>query len=150
MVWRAVLMRFYARRSVLSIVFFGLLAQLLLPTKKLAILLLARYGCGHGPVEWFDVMDWREASTGRTVMAAWIIWGTTSVFADMRSANAVSVGKTRLVYKWMHDDWALFLARPRRFDKSLLLAYLWKRRDLFVRALGSGGYLPINMITESL
>ncbi|MBQ9243312.1 MAG: ATP-binding protein [Proteobacteria bacterium] len=68
-------------------------------------------------------------------MAARNIRVTTSDFANMRNDKAVYVDKTRLIYKMVHDDRAFFLARPRRFGKSLLIsvlqAYFEGRRELF-------------------
>ena len=54
-------------------------------------------------------------------MAARNIRVTTSDFSNMRKDHAVYVDKTRLVYEMVHDDRAFFLARPRRFGKSLLV-----------------------------
>ena len=68
-------------------------------------------------------------------MAARNIRVTTSDFANMRNDKAVYVDKTRLIYEMVHDDRAFFLARPRRFGKSLLVsvlqAYFEGRRELF-------------------
>lgn len=68
-------------------------------------------------------------------MAARNIRVTTSDFSNMRKDHAVYVDKTRLVYEMVHDDRAFFLARPRRFGKSLLVsvlqAYFEGRRELF-------------------
>ncbi|MBR4986143.1 MAG: ATP-binding protein [Proteobacteria bacterium] len=68
-------------------------------------------------------------------MAARNIRVTTSDFANMRNDKAVYVDKTRLIYEMVHDDRAYFLARPRRFGKSLLVsvlqAYFEGKRELF-------------------
>ncbi len=53
----------------------------------------------------------------------------------MRNDHAIYVDKTRLIYEMVHDDRAFFLARPRRFGKSLLVsvlqAYFEGKRELF-------------------
>ena len=68
-------------------------------------------------------------------MAARNIRVTTSDFVNMRQDRAVYVDKTRLIHALVHDDRAFFLARPRRFGKSLLVsvlqAYFEGRRALF-------------------
>ena len=60
---------------------------------------------------------------------------TTSDFRNIRSDKAIYVDKTRLVYELVHDGRAMFLSRPRRFGKSLLVsvlqAYFEGRRELF-------------------
>lgn len=56
-------------------------------------------------------------------------------FATMREAGLVYVDKSDLIYRLVRDPKKYFLARPRRFGKSLLLstieAYFLGRRDLF-------------------
>lgn len=60
---------------------------------------------------------------------------STSDFGNLRRDGAVYVDKTVLVYALAHEDRAIFLSRPRRFGKSLLVsvleAYFEGRRDLF-------------------
>ena len=60
---------------------------------------------------------------------------STSDFGNLRRDGAVYVDKTALVYALAHEDRAIFLSRPRRFGKSLLVsvleAYFEGRRDLF-------------------
>ena len=56
-------------------------------------------------------------------------------FAKLREENYVYVDKTALVYELVCKSVPIFLSRPRRFGKSLLLstieAYFLGRRDLF-------------------
>ncbi len=56
-------------------------------------------------------------------------------FEKLRSRNAIYVDKTALIYKLVHELTVCFLARPRRFGKSLLVstlrAYFEGRKDLF-------------------
>ena len=60
---------------------------------------------------------------------------STSDFGNLRRDGAVYVDKTALVYALAREDRAIFLSRPRRFGKSLLVsvleAYFEGRRDLF-------------------
>ena len=60
---------------------------------------------------------------------------TTSDFRNIRSDKAIYVDKTHLVYDLVHDGRAIFLSRPRRFGKSLLVsvlqAYFEGRGELF-------------------
>ena len=60
---------------------------------------------------------------------------STSDFGNLRRDGAVYVDKTALVYALAREDRAVFLSRPRRFGKSLLVsvleAYFEGRRDLF-------------------
>ena len=60
---------------------------------------------------------------------------TTSDFGNIRRSNGIYVDKTSLIYEMVHDDFAIFLSRPRRFGKSLLVsvlqAYFEGRRELF-------------------
>ena len=57
-------------------------------------------------------------------MAARNIRVTTSDFVNMRQDRAVYVDKTRLIHALVHDDRAFFLARPRRFGKTLNMSML--------------------------
>ncbi len=56
-------------------------------------------------------------------------------FEKLRRRNAIYVDKTALIYKLVHELTVCFLARPRRFGKSLLVstlkAYFEGRKDLF-------------------
>lgn len=56
-------------------------------------------------------------------------------FSEIRERGYVYVDKTRQIYELTHTSKYVFLSRPRRFGKSLLLttieAYLLGRRDLF-------------------
>ncbi|MBR4911331.1 MAG: ATP-binding protein [Bacteroidales bacterium] len=56
-------------------------------------------------------------------------------FSKIRESNAIYVDKTALVYKLAHDAPVYFLARPRRFGKSLLIStlddYFSGRKELF-------------------
>ncbi len=56
-------------------------------------------------------------------------------FKKLRSLNAVYVDKTDLVYKLANTSAAVFLSRPRRFGKTLLVStlkyYFEGRKDLF-------------------
>ena len=60
---------------------------------------------------------------------------TTSDFGNLRRDNAIYVDKTPLIFDLVHDDRAIFLSRPRRFGKSLLVsvlqAYFEGRKELF-------------------
>ena len=60
---------------------------------------------------------------------------STSDFGNLRRDGAGYVDKTALVYALAREDRAIFLSRPRRFGKSLLVsvleAYFEGRRDLF-------------------
>ena len=64
------------------------------------------------------------------------IMTSTSSFEKMREAGALIVDKTALVYRMVSSaNDAYFLARPRRFGKSLLVsmlqAYFEGRKELF-------------------
>ncbi|MCH5238265.1 MAG: AAA family ATPase, partial [Muribaculaceae bacterium] len=56
-------------------------------------------------------------------------------FAGIREDNWVYIDKTALIYELTHGNKYVFLARPRRFGKSLLLStiryYFQGRKDLF-------------------
>ena len=56
-------------------------------------------------------------------------------FSILREGNYLYVDKTSLVYELTHTQRAIFLSRPRRFGKSLLLSaikyYFLGRKDLF-------------------
>jgi hypothetical protein len=56
-------------------------------------------------------------------------------FAELRRRNAVYVDKTDIVYKLVHDYKFVFLARPRRFGKTLLTStlqhYFEAHKELF-------------------
>ena len=56
-------------------------------------------------------------------------------FSILREGNYLYVDKTSLVYELTHTQRAVFLSRPRRFGKSLLLSvikyYFLGRKDLF-------------------
>lgn len=56
-------------------------------------------------------------------------------FSEIRKMNAIYVDKTALVHKLADDGKVYFLARPRRFGKSLLIStlddYFSGRRELF-------------------
>ena len=56
-------------------------------------------------------------------------------FSEIISGNYLYVDKTSLVYELTHTKRAVFLSRPRRFGKSLLLSaikyYFLGRKDLF-------------------
>ena len=60
---------------------------------------------------------------------------TTSDFSNIRRTDGIYVDKSALIYALVHDDFAFFLARPRRFGKSLLVsvlqAYFEGKRELF-------------------
>ncbi|MBQ9395142.1 MAG: ATP-binding protein [Proteobacteria bacterium] len=60
---------------------------------------------------------------------------TTSDFGNLRRDKAIYVDKTPLIYEMVHDGRAIFLSRPRRFGKSLLVsvlqAYFEGKRELF-------------------
>ena len=60
---------------------------------------------------------------------------TTSDFRNIRNDKAIYVDKTHLVYELVHEGRAMFLSRPRRFGKSLLVsvlqAYFEGKRELF-------------------
>ncbi len=43
-------------------------------------------------------------------------------FEKLRRRNAIYVDKTALIYKLVHELTVCFLARPRRFGKSLLVS----------------------------
>ncbi len=68
-------------------------------------------------------------------MTARRIYTGTSYFPTLREEGAVYVDKTALIHRMTHADKAFFLARPRRFGKSLLVttleAYFQGRRELF-------------------
>ncbi len=57
-------------------------------------------------------------------------------FSILREGNYLYVDKTTLIYELTHMNRAVFLSRPRRFGKSLLLStikyYFLGRKDLFV------------------
>ena len=56
-------------------------------------------------------------------------------FSILRDGDYLYVDKTSLVYELTHTQRAVFLSRPRRFGKSLLLSaikyYFLGRKDLF-------------------
>lgn len=56
-------------------------------------------------------------------------------FSILREGDYLYVDKTSLVYELTHTQRAVFLSRPRRFGKSLLLSaikyYFLGRKDLF-------------------
>jgi hypothetical protein len=56
-------------------------------------------------------------------------------FSDIREGDYLYVDKTELVYKLTHDFKNVFLSRPRRFGKSLVIStmqsYFEGRKDLF-------------------
>ena len=56
-------------------------------------------------------------------------------FEDIRRENAIYVDKTAFVYRLVSEGKYYFLARPRRFGKSLFIstleAYFKGRRELF-------------------
>lgn len=56
-------------------------------------------------------------------------------FSKIRGENAIYVDKTDLVYKMAKEGTVYFLARPRRFGKSLLIStlddYFSGRKELF-------------------
>ncbi len=56
-------------------------------------------------------------------------------FSEIRNFNAIYVDKTNLVYKLAQEGKVYFLARPRRFGKSLLIStlddYFSGRKELF-------------------
>lgn len=56
-------------------------------------------------------------------------------FAGIREEGRVYIDKTALIYELVHDAKYIFLSRPRRFGKSLLLStlryYFEGRKDLF-------------------
>jgi hypothetical protein len=56
-------------------------------------------------------------------------------FSEIREGNYLYVDKTELVYKLTHDPKYVFLSRPRRFGKSLLVStlqcYFEGRKELF-------------------
>ena len=56
-------------------------------------------------------------------------------FSILREGNYLYVDKTSLIYELTHSSRAIFLSRPRRFGKSLLLStikyYFLGRKDLF-------------------
>jgi Predicted AAA-ATPase/PD-(D/E)XK nuclease superfamily len=56
-------------------------------------------------------------------------------FDELREGNYLYIDKTEFVYKLLNDGGAFFLARPRRFGKSLFLSTVLElakgRRDLF-------------------
>jgi len=56
-------------------------------------------------------------------------------FSEIRSRNCLYVDKTQYVYDLANDMKFVFLSRPRRFGKSLLMstfdAYFSGRKDLF-------------------
>lgn len=60
---------------------------------------------------------------------------TTSDFGNIRRDEAIYVDKTPLIFNMVHDERAIFLSRPRRFGKSLLVsvlqAYFEGKRELF-------------------
>ena len=60
---------------------------------------------------------------------------TTSDFGNLCADKALYVDKTSLIYDLVHDGRAIFLSRPRRFGKSLLVsvmqAYFEGKRELF-------------------
>ena len=45
-------------------------------------------------------------------------------FSEIRKLNAIYVDKTDLIYKLVQEGKVYFLARPRRFGKSLLISTL--------------------------
>jgi hypothetical protein len=57
-------------------------------------------------------------------------------FKEIRKLNAVYVDKTGLIYKLVHSSKYVFLSRPRRFGKTLLVntlhSYFEGDKDLFV------------------
>ena len=56
-------------------------------------------------------------------------------FENIRKGDYLYVDKTELVYRMTHDYKYVFLSRPRRFGKSLLVStlhsYFAGRKDLF-------------------
>ena len=58
-----------------------------------------------------------------------------SEFTELRKKNCIYVDKTKYVYSLLNDQCRTFLARPRRFGKSLLVstldAALQGKRELF-------------------
>ena len=56
-------------------------------------------------------------------------------FSILREGDYLYVDKTSLIYELTHTQRAVFLSRPRRFGKSLLLStikyYFLGRKDLF-------------------
>ena len=82
------------------------------------------------------VRDGRTAYPRRFTMAERRIMTTTSSFEKMRTSRAILIDKTALLYRLVSGaNDAFFLARPRRFGKSLLVsmlkAYFEGRKDLF-------------------
>ena len=57
------------------------------------------------------------------------------IFSEIRSNDMLYVDKTEYVWKMTHLSKYIFLSRPRRFCKSLLVstlqAYFEERKDLF-------------------
>ena len=56
------------------------------------------------------------------------IFTTLANFADIRKKNGLYIDKTKHIYECIKNDKYFFLARPRRFGKSLLCSTL---RELF-------------------
>lgn len=56
-------------------------------------------------------------------------------FCKLRQDNCLYIDKTSIIYELIHSNNAVFLSRPRRFGKSLLLStikyYFLGRKDLF-------------------
>ena len=62
-------------------------------------------------------------------------------FSDIRNSNSVYVDKTGLIYELARLRVPLFLSRPRRFGKSLLVSTL---QSLFAGGLGDFRGLAID------
>ena len=56
-------------------------------------------------------------------------------FSKLRKDHCLYIDKTSIIYELIHSNNAVFLSRPRRFGKSLLLStikyYFLGRKDLF-------------------
>ena len=56
-------------------------------------------------------------------------------FCNLREGNYIYADKTALIYELTHSNRAVFLSRPRRFGKSLLVstleAYFLGKKELF-------------------
>ena len=48
-------------------------------------------------------------------------------FCILREGNYLYVDKTEIIYSLIHNTRTVFLSRPRRFGKSLLISTKWSR-----------------------
>ena len=87
----------------------------------------------------------QEAMTNETKSMLKALPLGTSNFSALRQGNEIYVDKTRLVYKLAQSRGKIFLARPRRFGKSLLISTF---ESLFKNGLRDFGGLDIEKLWD--